>query len=136
MMSWITRIFGKRVSDDEAAAIHPRQLAQHGLLLVCSKLCIGPDRLPVRHATREAPKNVADSGWTVSSGAESESYANDSKNYVLVPLALMIETDQSLQILNDQPVGTELTRRHANEPWRWIRENKVIDQDGRVIAEL
>lgn len=136
MKSWLNRIFKKRVSDEEAAAIHQRQFDQHGLLVVCSKICIGPNRLPVRHATREEIKNVADSGWIVASGTESEAYANDPKNYAMVPLHLMVETDQSLQILYEQPVGTELTRKNANEPWRWIVENKVVDQDGRVIAEL
>ncbi|HVU18471.1 MAG TPA: DUF2185 domain-containing protein [Candidatus Didemnitutus sp.] len=136
MKSWITRLFRRRVSDEEAAAIHQRQLAQHGLLVVCSKLCIGPSRLPVRHATREESKNVADSGWIVASGTESESYANDPRNYAMVPLHMMVETDPTLKILYEQPVGTELTRKHANEPWRWIVGNKVVDQDGHVFAEL
>jgi len=136
MKSWLTRIFNKRVSDEEAAAIHQRRYAQHGLLVVCSKMCIGPNRLPIRHAVREEIKNVSDSGWIITSGIESEAYANDPENYALVPLNLMIKTDLTLQILCDQPVGTELTRKHANEPWRWIVDDKVIDQDGRVIAEL
>jgi hypothetical protein len=136
MKNWLARIFGKRLSDEEADALHRRQFAQHGLLIVCSKLCIGPSRLPVRHAVLEESKNVADSGWIIASGSESEEYANDPTNYVMVPLDRMVETDASLKILYEQPVGTELTRKHSNEPWRWIVDDKVVDQDGRLIAEL
>ena len=136
MKRWLRRIFGKRVSPEEAAAIHQRQFAQHGLLVACSKLCIGPERLPVRHAVREASKNVADSGWIIASGTESQEFAGNPKNYALVPLELMIGTDESLAILREEPVGTELTRRHANEPWRWIVDEKVIDRDGRIVGEL
>ena len=55
---------------------------------------------------------------------------------MLVPLERMIQTDPSLKVLYDQPVGTELTRKQANEPWRWIVGNRVIDEDGNVLAEL
>ena len=136
MKAWLQRVFGRRPPPEDAAAVHRRQFAQHGALAVCSKLCIGPNRLPVRHAVREESRNVADSGWIVASGMESESYANDAKNYVLVPLDRMIETDVSLKILREQPIGAELTRKHANEPWRWIVSGKVVDQDGKLIAEL
>lgn len=136
MKSWLQRLFRRRPTPAEAAAIHERQFAQHGLLIVCSKLCIGPNRHPVRHARREESKNVADSGWIVESGTESDSYAGDPQNYVLVPLDRMIATDVSLKILYEQPIGTELTRKQANEPWRWIVDNKVVDQDGKLIAEL
>jgi len=48
----------------------------------------------------------------------------------------MIAADESLKILCDQPVGTELTRKTVDEPWRWIVENKVIDEDGKFIVKL
>jgi hypothetical protein len=136
MKRWLRRLFGKRMSDHEAAALHRRQFAQHGLLVACSKRCIGPQRLPVQHAIREESKNVADSGWIIASGTESADFAADPRNYALVPLELMIETDASLAILRDEPVGTELTRRHANEPWRWIVDEKVVDRDGKTVGEL
>ena len=136
MKHWLRRIFGKRVSDQEAAAIHQRQFSQHGLLVVCSKLCIGPDRLPVRHAVREEIKNVADSGWILASGTESPTFGSNPKNYVMVPLNRMVETDASLKILYEQPVGTELTRKDLTEAWRWIVGDKVVDEDGKVIATL
>jgi len=72
----------------------------------------------------------------IASGTESEAYANEPKNYAMVPLDRMVETDATLEILYEQPVGTELTRKHVNEPWRWIVDDKVVDQDGKIIAEL
>ena len=114
--------------------INHKRLQQHGLLAVVSKLCIGPNRLPVRHAEREEPNNVSDSGWILRSGNETPEYADDSGNYALVPLNLMVGTDRSLDILHEQPVGTELTRKDAAEPWRWIIDGKIVDEDGRIIA--
>jgi len=136
MKRWLAKILGKRVTAEEADAIHQRQFAQHGLLVACSKRCIGPARLPVRHAVREGSKNVADSGWIIASGTETKEFARNPKNYALVPLELMIGTDASLAILREEPVGTELTRRHANEPWRWIVDEKVVDRDGRIVGEV
>lgn len=52
----------------------------------------------------------------------------------MVPFDRMVATDESLTVLCDQPVGTELTRKDSEEPWRWIIDNKVVDEDGRVIA--
>jgi hypothetical protein len=48
----------------------------------------------------------------------------------------MVGTDKHLKVLLSQPVGTELTRKDANEPFQWIVDNRVVDQDGRLIAEL
>ena len=115
---------------------HQRWLRQHGLLVVVSKLCIGPNRLPVRHAAKEEPNNVSDSGWILRSGNETPESADDPDSYAMVPLDRMVATDKSLQILYNQPVGTELTRKDGNEAWRWIIDNKVVDEDGRIIAIL
>ncbi|WP_038164832.1 DUF2185 domain-containing protein [Verrucomicrobium sp. BvORR106] len=116
--------------------IHQQWLRQHGLIAVLSNLCIGPNSLPVRHAAKEGVSNVSDSGWILRSGDESPEYADNPKNYSLVPLDRLIATDKSLEILYDQPVGTELTRKDTEEPWRWIIDNQVVDEDGRVIAIL
>jgi hypothetical protein len=63
---WLRQIFGdtskRKTSLDEANAIRERQFNQLGLLIACSKLGIGPERLPIRHAVRYEGKNVADSG--------------------------------------------------------------------------
>ena len=114
---------------------HQKRLQQYGLLVVCSKLCIGPNRLPICHAVREEIKNASDSGWIVASGTETPEYGDNPKNFAMVPWDRLVSTDDTLKILYDQPVGTELTRRHANEPWRWIVDDKVVDADGRLIAE-
>jgi len=116
--------------------IHERRLKQFGLIAVVSNLCIGPNRLPLRHAEKEESENVSDSGWILRSGNESPEYADDLNNYAMVPLNRMIATDESLKILEDQPVGTELTRKTSAEPWRWVIEDKVVDEDGHVIAIL
>lgn len=136
MIQWIRRLFASRASAAVAGQTHDQILAQHGLIVFCSKLCIGPERRPVRHAARGESMSVADSGWILSSGDESQAYSRDPKNFVMVPLHLMIETDATLNILREQPIDTELTRKHPNEPWRWILNDKVVDQDGNVIAEL
>ena len=83
------------------AEIWKARYAQHGLLVVCSKLCIGQDRRPVRHAVREESKNAADSGWMLSSGEESDVFASDAKNFVLTPLDRLLAMDPTLRILLD-----------------------------------
>jgi len=120
----------------EEDEFHRQRLQQHGLLAVVSKLCIGPERLPVRHAEKGEIHNVSDSGWILRSGTETDEYDDDSSNYVIVPFDRMVATDESLELLYDQPEGTELTRRSSTEPWRWIVDGKVVDEDGRVIATL
>lgn len=119
------------------ASDFPEQdLRQHGMLVVVSKLCIGADRQPVRHAMRELPKNISDCGWTLHCGSEDAEFTANSSNYAMVPLDRMVATDESLTILFDQPIGTELTRRNATEPWCWIQHGRVVDEDGNVLAEL
>jgi hypothetical protein len=88
------------------------------------------------HGSRDAPNNVSDSGWILSSGQESKEYAADSNNFKLVPLGRMIDTDSTLAPLINLPVGTEITRRSISEPWRFIVDNKVVDEDGNVVGGL
>jgi hypothetical protein len=140
VFGWLRQKFGGRKQPDTvtetAAAIAAQLYAQHGLIVFCSRLCIGPNRQPVQHAIREPNPNVADSGWIVASGNESDAFANDPSNYVRTPLNRLLETDPTLRILYEQPPGTELTRRSINDPWRWIVDDKVVDEDGNVIAQL
>jgi len=82
------------------------------------------------------PKNVADSGWALNSGYETPEHANDLSHYLLVPLNRMIAMDAALEILHDQPAGTELSRSNSGEPWRWIIDDKIVDEDGKLIVEM
>ena len=110
--------------------------AQHGLLVMVSKHCIGPGRKPVLCAQKTKPRNVADSGWVLGSGHETSENADAPSFHLLVPLERMIATDESLKILHDQPDGTELTRLDPNAPWRWIVDDSVVDEDGKLIVDL
>ena len=114
--------------------IDQKRLNAFGPLAVVSSMCIGPQRFPVMHGSREAPNNISDSGWTLSSCQESKDFAADSNNFKLVPLERMIDTDSTLALLKDLPVGTEITLRVVFEPWRFIVDDKVVDEDGRVIG--
>ena len=123
--------FRKKKADDQ---VHQKRRDAFGLLAIVSSQCIGPDRLPVMHGTREHPNNVSDSGWVLSSGKESPEYSSDSRNFKLVPLEMMIQTDESLAVLRDFPEGTEVTRREITEPWRFISGEDVVDADGKVVG--
>jgi hypothetical protein len=112
------------------------RLAAFGLLAIVSTQCMGPQRRPVMYGMRDTPKNLSDSGWILSSGHESVEFSSDPDNYKLVPLEMMIQTDQTLAALRDFPVGTEITRRQIGEPWRFIVDGKVVDADGKVVGAL
>ena len=86
------------------------------------------------HAIRERPNNVADSGWILASGNESDEFEADARNYELVPLESMIGDDETLAPLRDFPVGTEITRLEVAEPWRFIVDDKVVDENGREVG--
>lgn len=126
--------FGKKKKADDE--IDYKRLDAFGLLAIVSSQCIGPERLPVMHAIRERPNNVSDSGWILSSGKEPSAYSADSRNFKLVPLERMIETDATLAPLREFSEGTELTRRQPSEPWRFIVDDRVVDADGNVVGGL
>jgi len=86
------------------------------------------------HGKRGTPNNVSDSGWILSSGKESPHFWADSTNYKLVPLERMIAADPTLALLQDFPVGTEITRKLITEPWRFIVDDKVVDEDGKAVG--
>ena len=119
-------------SDD----IDRTRLDAFGLLAIVSTQCMGPRRLPVMYGMRETPKNISDSGWILSSGHESVEFSSDPVNYKLVPLEMMIQTDQTLEALRDFPMGTEITRARIGEPWRFIVDGKVVDADGKIVGGL
>ena len=123
--------FRSKPKSDE---IDKRRLEAFSKLAVVSAMCIGPNLLPVMRGKRDAPHNVSDSGWTLSSRQESKEFCDDSSNYKLVPLERMIETDDTLAILRDLSVGSEITRRQVSEPWRFIVEDRVVDDDGKVVG--
>jgi len=115
--------------------MHKRRLLAFGPVAFVSSMCIGPKRLPVMHGTRDKPHNVSDSGWILSSGEESKQFAADPDNYKMVPLERMIDDDRTLGPLRDLPIGTEITRRDVSEPWRFIVNDQVLDDDGKVVGE-
>jgi hypothetical protein len=126
--------FGKKKKTSET--VDRKCLDAFGLIAIVSSRCIGPDRLPVMHAVREHPNNVSDSGWILASGKESQEFSSDSRNFKLVPLEMMIKTDATLAPLRKFPEGTELTRRQTTEQWRFIVDDRVVDEDGRVVGDL
>ena len=116
--------------------LHKKRLEAFGVIAAVSSLCIGRERLPVMHGVREHPNNVSDSGWILASGRESREYADDARNYKLVPLERMIQDDPTLAPMRDWPVGTEITRLQRDEPWRFIVDGKVVDDVGKIVGGL
>ena len=125
--------FRKARKDDE---LDKKRRAAFGPLAIVSCMCIGPARLPVMHAMRGKPNNVSDSGWILDSGRESREFAADPGNYKLVPLERMIDTDATLAPLRDWPLGTEITRLEVLKPWRFIVNEQVVDEDGKIVGGL
>ena len=125
--------FSKKPKSDD---LDKKRLEAFGVLAAVSSLCIGPERLPVMHGVRERPNNVSDSGWILASGRESPEFANDPGNYKLVPLERMIQDDPTLAPMRDWQVGTEVTRLRRDEPWRFIVDDKVVDDDGKTVGGL
>jgi hypothetical protein len=123
--------FNKKPKSDE---IDKKRFEAFGLLAAVSSLCMGPQRLPVMHGTRDKPRNVSDSGWLLSSGQETPEFLQDPANYKLVPFERMIEVDPTLAPLRDFPVDSEIVRKEVAEPWRFIVGDKVVDADGKVVG--
>lgn len=126
--------FKKKLPDSDK--LDQSRLESFGVLAFVSSLCVGPGRLFVKHGVREKPNNISDSGWILNSGSETQAYANDPKNYKLVPLEMMIKDDATLAPLRSFSVGTEITRTAREEPWRYIVENEVVDEDGKKVGCL
>jgi hypothetical protein len=124
----------RRAEKDEE--VHKKRLMVFGPIAVVSSMCIGQERQPVMHGVREKPNNVSGSGWILASGRESKEFAADADNYKLVPLERLIDADPTLAPLRDWPLGTEITRRNVSEPWRFIVNDQVVDDDGRVVGGL
>ena len=125
--------FSKKPKSDE---IDKKRFESFGLLAAVSSLCIGPERLPVIHGTRDQPRNVSDSGWFLSSGKETPEFLKNPGNYKLVPFEKMIEADPTLAPLRNFPVDSEITRKDVSEPWRFIVGDKVVDEDGKVVGGI
>ena len=123
-------VFWKHVN---LAKYDPKRPPIHGVLAAVSSLCIGQERLAVMHGVRERPRDVLDSGWILASGRESRQFASDAKNYKLVPLEMMIDSDATLAPLRDCPVGAEVTRLQVSKPWRFIVQGRVVDEDGNMV---
>jgi hypothetical protein len=86
------------------------------------------------HGVRMHTNRSGDTGWILNSGHESRKFSLDPKNYRPVPLELLIESDRTLSPMSDWPVGTEVTRLHVTEPWRFIVGGKVVDDEGKVLG--
>jgi len=123
--------FSKKPKSDE---IDKKRLQAFGLLAAVSSHCIGPERIPVMHGTRDEPRNASDNGWFLSSGRETPEFLSDPRNYKLVPFDRMIDVDPTLAPLRDFPAGSEITRKLVSEPWRFIVGDKVIDDDGKTVG--
>jgi hypothetical protein len=48
----------------------------------------------------------------------------------------MITADSTLAPLRDFPVRTEVTRSQVSEPWRFVVDDKVVDEDGKMLGEF
>jgi hypothetical protein len=101
-----------------------------------SDLCIGPNRKPVRYMRRDdcslTLKNHT--RWILFSGEESAEEFRDPSRFKRVFLPSFIREDTSLAPLVDSPVGAEWTRSKAENIWRRIVNDQVIDDDGKVIG--
>jgi hypothetical protein len=69
------------------------------------------DNQRVGYLYREPPDNDHDSGWRIMAGDESQDYIDDPKNTMFVSLGAVLNHDDSIiELLND-PVGSEYERR-------------------------
>lgn len=66
---------------------------------------------------REHPINNVDSGWRVFSGTESESFLEDSSNFVLVTADFLIKIDDDIKINLLAPIGSSFERSETNGEW-------------------
>ncbi|MDB6111364.1 MAG: hypothetical protein JWR69_3114 [Pedosphaera sp.] len=88
------------------------------------------------HGTRDEPRNVSDSGWFLASGRETPDFLSNPDNYKLVPIEMMIDDDPTLAPLRDFPAGSEIVRNQVAEPWRFIVDEKVVDDDGKIVGGI
>ena len=71
---------------------------------------VAQDGEPVRWLYREHAEREQDSGWRVFAGDESQEYADDSRNAVLMPLRELLRLDSELESLFDEPHGAAFER--------------------------
>jgi hypothetical protein len=81
---------------------------------------VARDGLPVRFLYREAPDRDEDSGWRIFAGDESDAYANDADNAILVPLRELLERDPGLEELLRTEAPCAFERPRAGEPFERV----------------
>lgn len=94
---------------------------------MASTQVMGPARLPVCFAYRTHPNNKYDSGWVFFSGKESPDFLSDADNAKICPLMSYIETDSSLRVIVDSPLGSVWERRDASSPWEQVFDYEIPD---------
>ncbi|AFE07788.1 hypothetical protein COCOR_07873 [Corallococcus coralloides DSM 2259] len=65
---------------------------------------------PIRFAEREEPSRKDDSGWTFTSGLETDAYMEDGSNAVVVPLRTLLARFKELDAILDAPAGSVFRR--------------------------
>ena len=69
----------------------------------------------VGYLYREEPDNENDSGWRVFSGAETQEYADDAKNFAMYNASTILEIDPSIGRLLDAPAPVAFERDASGE---------------------
>lgn len=86
-----------------------RKIAMRHLGAIVSKKILD-DAQPIQFADRDEPRSERDSGWMFSAGTESDAYANNTDNLVIVPMAQMLKLEPALEAIMLQPVGSQFHR--------------------------
>lgn len=99
----------------------PRWFEGYQKLAFVSKLCLQEGGC-VRFLYREEADNVADSGWRMFSGHETDEYANNADNISLVEVGWMVDRDPSLLEPLKQGVGAVYERDGIGAGWRVVSD--------------
>lgn len=83
----------------------------------------------VRFMYREQPDSPDDSGWRFFCGDEDQAYTDNPDNIVICDINTIIESDSSIVLCLNSPVGSAFEREDENAPFE-VSESFTFNEEG------
>jgi len=100
---------------------------KHGSLHAIVSIEVARQGLPVGWLYRDEPDREDDSGWRIFSGAESDDFADDASNFVILTLEELVALDPGLAPILDAPFHSCYEREEEAGPFHLVEDFDLED---------